>query len=932
MASPQAKVVSISPSYDELPGLLAAFCKKDGTIVCGTEALLRTVADWTPPDFGHAQLVGDFAGTVMRLIQQPTLQGARIGHQRAIVRSLCERLEPDSPFYRSRMRPGLHQAIVDALSRLRHWGWKGDDLVAVGTHHPKIHELARFAQELSEGLAQKGLELVSERYFRCLDIAPEPINGVSRVLAIMGSQQDPLAMAWLEWLAACGVSVTIVVEDHPGFAQRHQSSLVQFQSDRWTHHLFSDAIPERIPIRVSIESMSDDLSECEWALRSILELERRGLPQSDIGIFVRRAEAYAPLLMSCAIRLGVSLAVSMRIPLLSSGFASTVVQLLEALAQPDIRALEPVLASSYFALTRNQLGAVSQAIRAAYKSSEDAWQELVEGSAKTGDDLRWIGDLLKWRQVALSESASWPEWCARLIELGHILPFVSEASKQSNPLLERDIRAQQVMQRSLAEAIDSPACNLGEFVHRAKTLWSVETVILPSDKGGVRVASDPISLVGVKQLFVLGMSEGTFPRRQAEDPILFDADISLLNERKRLQTPIPTSQELAQQERDLFIRLCDLPSEGLTLTYPQSEDDRDNIPAFYLSEIERITGDTLVKRRYTFRDFAPEPESCLTHADLSLAEALRAPLVLPEEPHLNEEDALRLVRTSEDEPLSPWELEDVLDCPFRASMRYRLRLRGPLNTRLRSVLPKIAEKARVPMAATPEQALSSLEQALQFWIEEHYADLERFERKLLEAAAKRYFPGLIEREFEARERWKRQPEKTMAGVELGERGLQGEFSENQTLVRLRFTAPFLADAEYGSRIITFSNEEPPVDDEEVGLPYLLMDYVQKKRSRLTTVEVDVTRGKRILLYSGPSDDQHSEKAHPYYLRPLFKGNDRAQFPRIRRAAAEAVRLWQTHTMVPQPGDACNYCAYGDVCRRSRDSSEALDPIETGDTT
>ncbi|MBV6458765.1 MAG: ATP-dependent helicase/deoxyribonuclease subunit B [Fimbriimonadaceae bacterium] len=924
MANRSAKVIPISPSCAELPSIIQAFCRKDGRILCASESLVRRAAGWLPEGYDHPILIGELARSVLMLLGESFAPSAGAGHQRAMIRQICEDLEPDSWFYRSRERPGLHRAMVDALSRLRHWGWTEERLAGVAESGSKLAEIAGFIGFLNDRLRAVGFELVSDRYRRCMELQPQEVPGVRRVLAVLGYNQDPLAVEWLGWLASTGADVSIVVEDHPRFSRRHEGLVVSYEKEHWTHSLFTESLPSKLPIQLKIESMNDVLGECEWTLRSILDLQRHGSVSDEIGIFVRQTDSYAPLLMASAVRLGVQLSISARVPLLTTGFAATVVALLEALAQNDVRRLERVFAGSYFDLSREQQRRVSEAVRAAHRSRERAWQELGAWAETETEEMPWIGKLLKWREKALAEPASWQMWCGRLIELGHQLPFVDEASKKSNPYQLRDIRSQQVMQRSLIEAIDSKPCDLPLFVRRAMLLWEQETVILPGSLTGVRVSSDPVNLVGVKHLFAMGMSEGVFPQRQTEDAILFDSDIQLLN--GSAGEPIPTSQDLARQERDLFIRVCSIPSESLTLSYPQSEDDRDNIPAFYLSEIERISAGNVAKRRFAFRDFAPEPEACLAPADLALAESLRSSAVIPVSPRLAEQAALSLVRTEDDSSYSPRELQAVIDCAFRASMRYRLEVAQPLERRLQFVLPDLAERANLAQMTTTEQAAAALWHAFSDWTDRHYAELDAHERELLAAAARRYFAEVVDREFAAREVWPREPSDTQARVDIGQQGLFGQFKIGETQVNLRFTAPFLTETAAGSRIIQFEATEEDRNQHEAPLDRALLALIQQKRSPSTFIEVDAATGKRTLLIADATGriEHRKNRRKDLVERQLVEGDLRAAFTSAKRQAAEAVQKWRTHDMAPTPGPVCEQCDFGDVCRWSRAYSDEID--------
>ncbi len=128
--------------------------------------------------------------------------------------------------------------------------------------------------------------------------------------------------------------------------------------------------------------------------------------------------------------------------------------------------------------------------------------------------------------------------------------------------------------------------DIGEALGRA-----LETAEFPSKaKRGVRLR-DAMSARGesFRVLFLIGLKEGSFPRRIREDPLLTD-DL-----RRVLQDPggywILPKKDGYDEEKLIFASLVGAARERLIVSYPRSrEDGRAEVPSLYLRELCRVTG------------------------------------------------------------------------------------------------------------------------------------------------------------------------------------------------------------------------------------------------------------------------------------------------------------------------------------------------------
>ena len=201
------------------------------------------------------------------------------------------------------------------------------------------------------------------------------------------------------------------------------------------------------------------------------------------------------------------------------------------------------------------------------------------------------------------EAATWGEWSARLTGLAQlalrqpasVLRVLAELHPMATvgPVPLAEVRA--VLGERLGELRDPPS--------------------LPS--GGAVFVGTPEEARGLahRVVFVPGLAEKVFPQKVTEDPILLDAERSVISPVLRTQ-----ADRVAEERLHLHLAVGSA-TERLVASWPRldTERARPRVPSFYALELVRAATGTL-----------PDFEALLSRADGGLARRLGWPA--PEEP------------------------------------------------------------------------------------------------------------------------------------------------------------------------------------------------------------------------------------------------------------------------------------------------------------
>ncbi len=872
-------------------------------------------------------------------------------HLQAALEKACERVAFDSPFHRSAGFPGFRRALQSTLHELSHWGLTAGTLTSLAENAPerlaaKLRSLASVEQDVEGSLAELGRETPHRQLLDSLDLLTEPETPFPPLLVFLGPEPDPLRLRWLHWVAERGQTVWIVAESaaagQPLFETVRRLGLETgfevlevLPANALGQTLFSAQTTQE-PFQARELRAPDPLAEAEWAIRGCLEAREQGISLGRMAIYARDLAAYAPLLQAASERLGAPLRMHRREPLLHGGFARLMLDTLRACVSTDIRDLAFLNRSSYLGVSREGRAAIAEAFREAYRTGAQSWESL--RAWESLDGFPWLRALLDWRMAALREPTSLGRWYERFTELSQALLQDAFARPGERVQEERDQRALVVMQQTLAAAASvealggAVAYRLADFVRWAERTWESADVSLPSAEHGISVVSQAEALGDLDALFVLGMLEGVFPKRRREEPILSDAERAQIAALAPELPALPHSRDKARAERDEFYRVCVAPTAQVVFSYPLTDDDQDNIPAFYLEEVRRALDGRVEVQTRKRREFAPPEDAALAESDRRLARAFgerRAPL-----PNALElASTAERLRWSEGEALTPLDVRDASQCSFRFFARKLLGLRPNRVTNRWAALRALPQRAGLQAAPEPIAARQALERTLKEELDRIAPEIQPWELAMLRSGGERLIEEWLQREFAARRLWPRN-EAPRGPVSFGSPALRGE------LCKIPLRGEVAGIAEIG-RYATTQLYEPRPPEKMQGelepgdaLYYGLHLLAAHRRGLPGALEIETMRGERhlLLLPRVPGSLIPARVQEGLYVQDLGRSDDPDQSQRLffedlkERLRAVRKRL-ETLETEPSAGEHCRWCDFGELCRRSLEYGEEPDPFQ-----
>jgi hypothetical protein len=957
MAQGSIRVLRTVPGSTSLGPIVRAFCNHpDGVVTAFSDGALPLAKRFVDEDAAvEVRPFGEFVRAILEACGEEALRVAGTPEQIAAVAHACLELDDESPFSRTARFPGLHKALVNTLKELHQWGIDADAMTDLAERTSprlaaKLRSLAQIDKGAEDVLARLGRQTHTSHLRASLECMPERDGGFERVLVIGGNEECPLRVRWLQWLASQGTEVTIVFDRHAGDAPLFQGAqrAVQYMGvepiapgtgNILTLNLFAEKLVAGAPVSVEIVSSADPLAEAEWALRGCLEEERPDLA----AIYVRDLESYAPLIEAASKRLGVPIRMARRAPLLTNSFARLTLNALEFVASRDVRTLAPIVKSSYLGLKGIDQTRVISRLREAYRDSvrdrDRQWQDLYAWTeTEEGLEFPWLRELLDWRRKALAGRFSLREWKPLLDELiNHKeIPWSIRRESGDRTMTDRDLRARNQMERLLTNHVSVDAvtretsASLTEVVALCRRLWEDADVSVPSADYGVLVTDSIDSLTDAERLHVMGMLEGVFPRRRSEEPILTDAERAEISALRKGEPRLPDSHDRAQTERDTFYRVCAAARKKLVCSYPLTDDQRDNIPAFYLSEVSRAVKEVTridLKRL----ELAPIAQACLTDADRKLREAADGPREYPADVELYSEASRAVLRPEEDHRFTPHELRDALQCPFQYAVRHRLHVPVRRRQNRWQSLRKLPQVAGLLGQPSMQAAESALIQALDAELDLLYADVSEWEMQLLRAGGQRLIKDWLRREFRSRATWPKDPTSVRTAANFGDPGLRDTMPGNVP-VKGEVAAVSKFQGYSVGHLYGSSPRDAKNLTEVEKLYYGLYFLALHEPGREGALEIESMSGKRELLLlsrsggmvaghvqDGLSVVDLSVADDPTVSRKVF-------FEDVKRALKRAVERVREARIDAMKGDHCDWCDYGELCRRSRAFGEEDSPF------
>ncbi len=944
MGTGRIRVLRAIPGSTSLGSILSEFSRKpNGIVTAFSDQLLplcrRVLGDNAPVDvLSFSELVRNF----LVLCGEESSPLVQSGHKRAAIAYACQKAEFDSPFYRCASFPGFHEAVDRTLEELHDWGIHAREMRELAMScsqrlSEKLRGLADIDESVERVVEELGRQMLTKQIEACIDSILEMEEEFSRILVFTGSDESPSRIEWLRWAAAQGIEITVVVERHATDAPIFQGAdkIVQLLGakteqggpvNQLLRNLFTDQVAGDEPISVSVVSAADPLAEVEWALRDCL-----CRPDStQCAIYVRDIESYAPLIESAAKRFGVPIQMARRAPLLTNSFARLTLSALLFCASNDVRTLASVYRSSYVHLSGLSINELEEELRVCYAAKREQWATLEAWVGEHCETHEWLQALLEWRSKSNTISIKLTEWYRLLQEFNRDQRFPwAQLENKGGAIDERDRRSRNQMERLLANHIsvdsvtDESSLSINEFVQLCNRLWSTGDVSIPSSDHGIHVTSDGSSLGSTDVLHVLGMLEGVFPRRRSEDPVLTDSERHEINSARVGKPGLSDSHTRAKAERDEFYRVCAASREHIAFSYPLADEERDSIPAFYLSEVVRAAGTENVTRHDYPRPFlAPKIEDCTLAADVILRQSMEAPKDRPLPVTLITDAARRSILPLPGEAFHPSVLRDVLKCPFMNVAKYRLGLRAKRRTERWNSLRKIPLSVQLLAKHDLDDAERILIGALEAELDHLYARVPEWELQLLRSGGQRLVKGWIDRERGSRDIWKKDAGTLRTNVAFGTHGVKKEMPKNVTLEGMIPGISRLGNYNvahiYGSAPLAPKKIQDP-EKLYFGLYYLAMH----EPGRGGAIELESMGGKRTLMLLGrnATDSYAANVAEGLQIMDLSTEDDVTKFriefyQSVKQLLAEASERIASGRIDPTPGEHCERCEFGEICRRS----------------
>jgi ATP-dependent helicase/DNAse subunit B len=517
---------------------------------------------------------------------------------------------------------------------------------------PLAHAFAEVHAEVERMLEGAGMALRARRLERAAErILAQGLPGVETIwLDGFHALPEPELRVVAALAAHADVTVTLAeAEAVEGLRQRLAG--MGFGEER---------LPARrgAPARLLVRAASVE-REAEEIARRILEQSAAGRPFRELGVIVRSAEIYVPVLRTTLERFGIPARFYFDQQLAEHPVARYLVAVLRALA------------SGWD--WRQTLAAVRLAPRFAASSAADRWdfavREKIPGSGLAGlkqlalecgaerllPALERMRALEEWQAFLLSPS----DWAARFAELTSLFrPLVADPVDRAAAF---EYRAQAVamdlFQKAASETAAALAAvsgahqlELGAFQSAFETVLARKPLRLPDERRNVVHVLPAFEARewALPVVFVCGLVEKQFPQQNRPDPFFPESARRRLSE---AGIAVRTAEEFERDERALFDAAVSRATVLAVLSYPEFDARGErNLRSLYLED-PPLAEDTARAAR---------PRPALVTAAAS-GQAIQAPALV----------AALAARTAR---ISPTALETYLHCPFQYFARQTLRL------------------------------------------------------------------------------------------------------------------------------------------------------------------------------------------------------------------------------------------------------------------
>lgn len=554
--------------------------------------------------------------------------------------------------------PGFCASLTRTIEEFSSAGCDSEKLAGCLPPGPLGPAFLAVYREVDRELERRGLAMRGRR----LELAAERIRsqGAGDIEAIWLDGFHALPDPELQVIAALGrhTDLTLTLTDSD-LSSSMRASLVNlgFREERASH-------PRGTPAAGLMRAPSVE-REVEEIARRVLEQVAAGRPFREIGIVVRTAETYVPLLRSTFERFGIPARFYFDEKLeehpavrFLCGAVDAVLAGWDHSATLEVLRLAPRFADSramdrFDFAVRERIPDSGLGSLKALLVGEDG-KPHTEGAGRLMHKIDSLGAIEEWRSFWLSPK----DWAGRLKTLRNLYrpsPDLHTPGGHDEALLWR---GQAAALDLFDEALDQAALALDphrtlpleEFWRAAKAVVRLTPLRFKDGRRNVvQVLSAPEARQWVLPVvFVCGMVEKQFPQFHKQNAFFNDAARCRLND---AGVRVRTASEFEREERALFDAAVSRATILVTLSYPEFDARGErNLPSLYLEGLPLAVQESIAVR--------PRPRHIPSAPP---APAIHNPRLL---------DFLR----QKSARLSPTRLEIFLQCPFQYFSARSLRL------------------------------------------------------------------------------------------------------------------------------------------------------------------------------------------------------------------------------------------------------------------
>jgi len=264
---------------------------------------------------------------------------------------------------------------------------------------------------------------------------------------------------------------------------------------------------------------------------------------------------------------------------------------------------------------------------------------------------------------------------------------------------------------------------------------------------------------------------------------------------------------------------------------------------------------------------------------------------------------------------------DATECLFKSNARFRLGIH-PKAQGISSLLRQLPAKAQLRAQPDADSARTALESALAQSLADRGTEFEKWEEALIEATAMRQIDQWVSTEFSAREVWGLVKAQTNIG--LDHPVFRPSLKVGDT--KLQFKAKVEGISELGQYLVIHrfyqsvphrQFEKTPSSWIETGILFALA----KTHNPHIIFDIDLSSGGRLALVINKLDGTRLMINSKKGLSVKTDTDSRFLLEFVKEELSRAVSRLETGNMAASPGEHCEVCAFGELCRVSRQHND-----------